>query len=1083
MLLDRPVTALMLVLATFIFGWIALQSLSVDLLPDVDRPSLLVQTEWSGASAREVETRINEPLEAVMSTIPGISSVHSFARQGQSIIALNFEWGRDMNLAFLNTREKLDQVRMMLPEQAGRPRLIYTTPTDEPVAVLSVTASGQPDPDFATRLNLKRWSEHVLTRRLEQQEGIAQAVLVGAVVPEVHIRFRQADIDQYGLSIAQIREVIRQANVFSASGELRDGWYRYSLSIQSRIQSIDDIRMLAVTRLTDTQRILRLHEIADVYLDEQDPTSFSLYNGSQVLTVLVKKDYGSNTVRVFESLGPLIEEITGQYPGIQVEILQENASYVKNTIQNLLQTLAYGGILAFIVLFVFLNDPRMPFTIGIAIPASIFLTFFVMYLFGIQLNIISLSGLTLGIGLLVDNAIVVLENINRYRKYGHDIRESAHRGTRGIALAVTASTFTTISVFLPLLFLGGFEGAIFRDQAFTLSVSLLASLLVALGIIPVMVVSFQKRSARQKSVAPPVKQDESFAEGPVSMHDRALAEGSDPNSDAAASRSHKEDAGFTVDGKANPDEKRNVFARGLNRVQRLYEGLLQLALGRPALVIVSTLILGILAGWMFWHLPKTMLPEGEPDSLQYRVSLPGNTSLLTVQQAARDLSLDLAAVLESASPTRGILVMGGYTDQTNLSRIAREGLNKFTIQIAVPPGFRAAEVDDMISERIASQSGWTLERLEGDSALGTLTGGNTDPVILQFVGTDRVFSERVAEAMMEWLPARIPGSTLHKQYPEVVDTWHIRFNSARLLQLGLTENQVIDFLESRARGNLVTEWNREDESIAIRLFSDRESFVDPQSLVMSAGGRNIPLRELLAIEQVQEPEQLERAGQAAVLSYRTGFTLADWWFNGREIRDAVREFTRETGIEVRIAGSALMVDRLLRDMLRLLGISLILIYIILAVQYESLRYPALILVAVPFAWIGSLFLLHILGGSLNMLSFMGLLILTGIAVNDAILKVDFMRRYLEESGDLSQAIIQAGKHRFRPVLMTTMTTILGLLPMLIPFGDGYEFRQALATALIGGMFTSTLLTLFVIPVLFRIVNRNHTFSAQPSESL
>ncbi|MCH8525481.1 MAG: efflux RND transporter permease subunit, partial [Balneolales bacterium] len=215
----------------------------------------------------------------------------------------------------------------------------------------------------------------------------------------------------------------------------------------------------------------------------------------------------------------------------------------------------------------------------------------------------------------------------------------------------------------------------------------------------------------------------------------------------------------------------------------------------------------------------------------------------------------------------------------------------------------------------------------------------------------------------------------------------------------------------------------------------------------------------------------------------TGFTLADWWFNGREIREAVREFTRETGIEVRITGSALMVDRLLRDMLRLLGISLMLIYIILAVQYESLRYPALILFAVPFAWIGSLFLLYILGGSLNMLSFMGLLILTGIAVNDAILKVDFMRRYLEESGDLSQAIIQAGKHRFRPVLMTTMTTILGLLPMLIPFGDGYEFRQALATALIGGMFTSTLLTLFVIPVLFRIVNRNHTFSAQPSESL
>jgi HAE1 family hydrophobic/amphiphilic exporter-1 len=433
--------------------------------------------------------------------------------------------------------------------------------------------------------------------------------------------------------------------------------------------------------------------------------------------------------------------------------------------------------------------------------------------------------------------------------------------------------------------------------------------------------------------------------------------------------------------------------------------------------------------------------------------------------------------------SRGILIMGGYTDQTNLGRIAREGLNKFTIQIPVSAGIRASWIDQIVNERISAQSGWTVERLEGDSALGMLTGGSTDPVVLQFVGTDRSFSERAAETLSDWLPGRIPGSSMQKQYPETADSWHIRFNSARLLQLGLTENQIIDFLESRARGNLVTEWNREDESIAIRLFSDRDSYVDPQSLILSAGGRNIPLRELLFIEQVQEPEQLERKDQAAVLSYITGFSLADWWFNGREIRAAIRDFTRETGVEIRITGSALMVDQLLRDMLRLLGISLILIYIILAVQYESLRYPALILVSVPFAWIGSLFLLYILGGSLNMLSFMGLLILTGIAVNDAILKVDFMRRYLEESGDVLQAVAQAGKHRFRPVLMTTMTTILGLLPMLIPFGDGYEFRQALATALIGGMVTSTLLTLFVIPVLFRLVNRNHRISAQPSENL
>ncbi|MCA1801994.1 MAG: efflux RND transporter permease subunit, partial [Rhodothermaceae bacterium] len=466
MLLNRPVTAFMLVLATFIFGYVALNELSVDLLPDIDTPSLLVRTEWSGASAREIETRITEPMEAVLSTIPGVQRVHSFSRQGQGITALEFEWGRDMNLAFLNTREKLDQVRYFMPEQAGRPQLIYTTPTDEPVAVLQVTALGQPDPGFATRLDLKRWTEQVLTRRLEQVDGIAQAVMVGSLTPEVHIRFDPVLADRYGISIQDVQQVIREANVFSASGELRDGWYRYSMNIETRIQSLQDITTLPVSRM-EGERIIRLSDIAEVEMGEQDPISFALVDGFTALTVLVKKDYGTNTVTVFQRMLPEIESLSDMYPGISVEVLSESATYIQNTISNLLQTLFIGGILAFLVLFQFLNDPRMPFTIGIAIPVSIFLTFFVMYLGGIQLNIVSLSGLTLGIGLLVDNAIVVLENINRYRKSGSELYQAASAGTREIALAITASTLTTISVFLPLIFLGGFEGAFFRDQAFT----------------------------------------------------------------------------------------------------------------------------------------------------------------------------------------------------------------------------------------------------------------------------------------------------------------------------------------------------------------------------------------------------------------------------------------------------------------------------------------------------------------------------------------------------------------------------------------------------------------------------------------
>lgn len=1032
MLLNRPVTAFMLVLATFIFGYIALRDLSVDLLPDIETPSLMVQTQWSGASAREVESRINEPMEGVLSTIPGLKSVQSFSRQGQSIIALEFEWGRDMNLSFLNTREKLDQVRFMIPDQAERPQLIYTTPADEPVAVLSINPTGQQDPDFATRLELKRWAEQVLTRRLEQVNGIAQAVLVGAIVPEVHIRFNQENIDRYGLSTNTISNVIQQANVFSASGELRDGWYRYSLTIQSRIQSLEDIGRIPLLRTQGGERIITLNDVAEITFDEQEPTSFAQLDGNQTLTVLVKKDYGTNTVSVYEELLPILDEMREQFPGISIEVLQENATYISNSISNLLQTLAYGGILAFLILFLFLNDPRMPFTIGIAIPVSIFLTFFVMYLGGVQLNIISLSGLTLGIGLLVDNAIVVLENINRYRDAGHKILESARRGTKEIALAITASTFTTISVFLPLLFLGGFEGAFFRDQAFTLSISLLASLLVAIGILPVLVVTLN--------------------------------------------RGRKQSDGSTI--VLKKDDKTR-FTKGFDRILIIYEQVLEKSLSKPFLVVGITLILATVAIISFYILPKGILPKTEPTAVEYRINLPGNTSLLT----ARESAASMVQLINTAIGAENILAMGGYTDQTNLSRVAKEGLNKFTIRVPISNPDQLTKTDNLVNRYVGERSGWTIESLGGGSIFSSFFGQSDAPVLFRFVGMDRSYSEKGAVALDDFLKNNGFESRLRKQYPEAVKTYQIRFKNSQLLRYGITEQRVTEFLESRARGSFVTEWNREDESIAIRLFSSNNREFDPTSVNLTINGRNIPISEVAEINLADEPEQLERIDQTPVLSYFSDFTLTDWWWGKDKISELIREFTRQTGLQVRIGGSALQVDSLLRDMLTLLGISLILIYIILSVQYESLKYPALILFAIPFAWIGSLIMLVVVDNSLNTLSFMGILILTGIAVNDAILKVDFMRRYLDETGNVAQAIRVAGKHRFRPVVMTTLTTILGLIPMLIPFGDGYEFRFALAAALIGGMITSTLLTLFVVPVLFQFTHRKYVSSSSENDQI
>ncbi len=1021
MLLNRPITAIILILAAFIFGSLALNELSVDLLPDVDSPNLVVRTDWQGASPREVETRINERLEAVLSTIPGIAEVHGFARQGQSVIYLNFRWGHNMDLAFLNVREKLDQAQYAMPEQASRPQLIFNTTADEPIAVLAITSKDRPNDEFDTRLSLKRWAEQVLSRRLEQAEGIAQVVPVGAVVPEVQIRYLPREVDRYDLTLSQVQNLVQQSNLFATSGELRDGWYRYSMKIQSRINELEDLENVPLKRLGDG-KVLLVSDVAEVKLDETDPTSFAMLEGERVLNLLVKKEYGSNTVEVFDTLLPLLDEMRELHPNIGIEILREDATFIRKAISNLLQTLLIGGVLAFFVLFMFLNDIRTPFTIGVAIPVSIFLTFFAMYGSGIQLNIVSLSGLTLGIGLLLDNAIVVLENINRHMPAAPSVKRAAAVGTKEIALAVTASTFTTISVFLPLIFLGGFEGAFFQDQAYTLSISLLASLFVALIILPVLVVQILER--RQKK------------------------------------------AGEGESGQLNT---RKFF----NNLLDWYESSLQTVLRRPIWMLTFATFLIAAAGYAFVMVPKTMLPEDEPSSVSYRVQLPGNTSLNSTVQAADALKMRI----QSAGLGHGKIQMeGGFTDQTNLANLAREGLNKFSVTVPVSGSGEAGRVRQLLQRFDEDFPGWSVEPISETQSWSALIGADQPPVLFRMVGMDRDLSERhAAELERKLSDSGLPVS-FRKQYEQEIDTWNLRFRSDRMLQLGVSEPEVVRYLESVTRGSFVTDWNRQDERIGIRLLGDQQRIYDPSEISLRLANREVPLSYLADIQRAKEPEQLERVDQTPVLSYVADWELADWWWNRTKTVDTINDFMRSTGMEVQIAGNALMVQKLMTDMGKLLALSILLIYIILAIQFENLKYPLIIIAAVPFAWVGSLLAMYLTGTGLNAMSFMGVLILTGIAVNDSILKVDFMRRYLADTGNLNKAIELAGKHRFRPVVMTSVTTILGLVPMLIPFGEGYAFRQSLALALMGGMITSTILTLYIIPVIFGRVERNHRFA-------
>ena len=1011
MFLNRPITTYMFILATIIFGAIALHELSVNLLPSVQTPELLVRTEWNGASAHEIDHTINEPLEAFLSTVPGIHSIHSIAKQGLSLISLQFAWHTNMDLAFLNTREKLDQLRYSLPQSVSRPELVRSNPSEQPIAVLSVTSPAAGESNLSGRIDLRQWTDQVLTRRLEQIDGVAQAVIVGAVQPEVNIRFNPARLNMYNLSVGQVQQTLQQANLFSASGELRNGWYRYSLKIESRLTSLQSMRRLPL-KLLGSGKLLLLGDVADIRMGEVDPTSFSLLDQDPVITVLIKKDYGSNTVDVFHRLKPVLATLRHTNPGIHIAILHESATTIQSTINNLIQTLVIGAILAFIVLFIFLRDPRLPTTIGVSIPVSIFITFFVMYLLGVQLNIISLSGLTLGIGMLVDNSIVVLENIKRYQsRSGWTIMEAASVGTKEVALAVTASTLTNLSVFLPLLFLGGFEGVLFRDQAITISISMLASLLVALAIIPVLAVRFSRST--------------------------------------------------TTRGGTNISVVAENY-RAVRSVQDAYERTLQRVLDHP---VFSFAVLGcivIVTVIAFLLMPRRPLPAMQPSELDYEVTLPSNTSLLTSRYTAGQMTQSL----ERSAGVRNVLAMGGYTDQSNLTELSREGLYRFTLRIPIKDARQIQRVHAIVRDWKQNHPDWSVAEENSGDAISNILQFPTVPVTLQLVGTDRVQNEQLAAPLDAYMNRVVPDWAMHMKYNRQQEMYGLAFHGQALLNLGLSRSEVLSYLQSLSTGDLATEWIHGQNQIEVRLFSGKRHFTDPHLINLHLNGQVIPLTRVASILPVREPEQLERVDQTPVLTYLTNVTLWQWWWHGDQIQAAIHQFMRNHGVQIKIGGLALQLGSLLRQMGLLLLLSVVVIYVILAAQYESLIYPLLILFSIPFAWSGSILLLWATHQSLNIFSFLGLLILTGIAVNDAILKVDFMRRYYNDTGRLREAILQAGEHRFRPVVMTSVTTVFGLIPMAVPIGIGWAYRLSLGVSLMGGMISSTILTLFFIPLLF-----------------
>ncbi len=1059
----RPVATAMLYLAVGVVGVVSFARLPIDLLPDVSFPTLSVWTTYPDAGPAEVERFVTEPVEAVVSRVPAVRSVDSRSREGQSLVRLQFHWGTDMEFAMLHVRERLDNLVGALPESSERPVILTSDPTNDPIVSLAITG--------ANLAELRDLSDAVFKRRLEQLDGVAMAAITGGPIREIQVEVDWRRLALNDVTIGQVTDALDRANYSAPGGSIRRGRFRYSLRTLGEFQAVEELEDVVVAR-PEGGGVIRLRDVARIYEGEAERETVARYNGEAAIGLLVYKEAGSNTVRVADQVNEVLAQLQEEFPEVGIEVASSQATFISDAISNVVQALMFGGILAFLVLFLFLRDPRYPVAIGLAIPISVMAAFALCYLADVSLNVMSLGGLALGVGMLVDNSIVVLENVFRHREEeGLDPTSSASVGANEVAGAITASTLTTIAVFGPVLYVKGVAGALFTDLSLAVAFSLMASLLVALTLLPVM--------AARVGRAPASGQEEAEAgernEGgwlPVRIV-RKVGRGF-----GRAFRFVVQSVRLTFADLFRGISKvlaavfkplLDSFDRGFIAFTKRYERSLEWALehrGTVLAVAFGALALAMIGGRM---LPRSLMPEVDEGAFRVELNLPVGTPLEVTADAAGRLE----SALLSTEGVEAVFSRVGRAREAELATRELTGLNNAALDVRLVEGAR--RVTDVVDEFRTAVEGTGIDpravSIETGRAtsLGRAIGLGAADVAVKIRGQELDSLIAVADEVllrMRDLP-RIADARIDLQLtqPEL----EIEVDRAATARYGLTVTQVADAIEAYLRGAQTdrpfTEFS-EKIDIRVRLpESDRQALQDVTTLTLNG----IPIRELVTVREGYGPVEIRRSEQN-----RTVQVLAEVRGGGiasavESIEEAVADVRLPPLTALRVGGENEEMRESFRSLLFAFGLALFLVFLIMAAKFESLIQPVVVLVSVPLAGIGAVVALGLAGDGLNAMSGIGLVILIGIVVNDAIIKVDFINQKRSEGASKRLAILEAGRLRLRPIVMTTITTVFGLLPMALGWGAGADLRAPLAVAVIGGLISATFLTLIVVPVVYSLL--------------
>jgi HAE1 family hydrophobic/amphiphilic exporter-1 len=1035
-----------------LFGSLSFVWLGLDMMPELEFPTLTVSTAYPGAAAEDVEQLVTRPIESVIAGIKGIDKITSTSSEGLSVVSVNFSWGSDLDIAAQDIRENISRIRSMLPEDIIDPMVMKFDMSMMPVVMYGVSGMGSP-------MELQKYFRDAVVPRVERLEGVASVLVGGGPEREINVFLNKARLDQYRIGPAAVAAAISARNVNVAGGHLSSGHQEYLVRTLGEFNSVQEISNTVITTIGGIP--IRVGDVAHVEDTQMEMRNFVRMNGKDGIVFMVRKQSGSNTLQVVQRVRKLVDELAVTIPGgVEFITIFDQGEIVERATGNATQSAVVGGILAVMLLWLFLRNWRPTLVIALAIPISIVTTFIGMYLLGYTLNMITIGGFALAVGLLIDNAVVVIENTYRHLEMGSHRNKAAIDGASEVGLAIGASTLTTIAVFVPLALAGGFAGKIAQPLALTVCAGLLASLLVAVTIVPMLAsVTFKRRAAKGKS--------KTVVQSAVGNINPAAAP------DTASGGAEKISLGAQASGGL-------IF----RFVQRKYIKALGWALNHRAIVLIFTFAL--LGGAIFGitQIGAEFMAESDNGMVIVEIKMPIGTNLEETNRLVSTIEERILAVPEVMSVCAIVGDMGGTMGGE---------VNEAQIFFRLKPFAERSRSTKQVSEELRR----ALPKLHDvviNFSSGGMMGGSSNPIEIKFFGSDintlKDFADR-AKVIMDDLKATYDADALDSaklrrsklvgphdvtvSMREGKPEMRIFPDHDKSAGMGFTNAEIGASIRHANLGHVVTRYREAGEEFDVRIRldeADRET--KDKFLLIPAISRTGVTAHLMNIGEIRYergPVSITRENRVRNVTVTANTNSRDIQGEVLAVQAALKDLEAElpTGYFIEYGGSFEEMQDTFKDLLLALVIAIVLVYMVMAAQFESFAQPFVIMLTVPLAFIGVVPGLAIMGHPLSVVAFMGIIILVGIVLNNGIVLIDYINQLRARGVKMREALIEGGRVRLRPILITTLTTIIAVLPMALSGGQGSEMQSPLGTAVAFGLASSMVLTLFVVPIFYSIV--------------